>query len=166
MGLTQHRSAVATIREIVNFLLIRGNIGRPGTGPSPIRGHSNVQGDRTMGIWEKMPDSFLDRLGEEFHFEPPRAHGRDTVETIRAMRDGAIDVFFALGGTFVAGARRDETQPFSPAPRRRSLDLAVPRALGTRRPGDGRTIRHGGGFNEHGARVAGSARPWFDVTTQ
>jgi molybdopterin-dependent oxidoreductase alpha subunit len=102
MGITQHRSAVATIREIVNFLLVRGNIGRPGAGPSPIRGHSNVQGDRTMGIWEKMPDEFLHRLGREFGFEPPRAHGYDTVNTIRAMRDGAIDVFFALGGNFVA----------------------------------------------------------------
>jgi len=102
MGITQHRNAVATIREIVNFLLLRGNIGRPGAGPSPIRGHSNVQGDRTMGIWEKMPDAFLDRLGAEFDFAPPREHGYDTVETIRAMRDGEIDVFFALGGNFVA----------------------------------------------------------------
>jgi molybdopterin-dependent oxidoreductase alpha subunit len=102
MGITQHRDAVATIREVVNFLLLRGNIGRPGAGPSPIRGHSNVQGDRTMGIWEKMPDEFLDRLGDEFSFTPPRQHGLDTVDTIRAMRDGAIDVFFALGGNFVA----------------------------------------------------------------
>jgi molybdopterin-dependent oxidoreductase alpha subunit len=102
MGLTQHHNAVATIREIVNFLLLRGNIGRPGAGPSPIRGHSNVQGDRTMGIWEKMPDTFLDRLRDEFGFEPPRAHGYDTVEAIRAMRDGKVDVFFALGGNFVA----------------------------------------------------------------
>ena len=102
MGITQHRNAVATIREIVNFLLLRGNIGRPGAGPSPIRGHSNVQGDRTMGIWEKMPDSFLDRLRDEFGFEPPREHGYDTVDTIRAMRDGRIDVFVALGGNFVA----------------------------------------------------------------
>ena len=102
MGLTQHRNAVATIREIVNFLLLRGNIGRPGTGPSPIRGHSNVQGDRTMGIWEKMPDTFLDALRDEFGFEPPRAHGWDTVDTIRAMRDHTVDVFMALGGNFVA----------------------------------------------------------------
>jgi len=108
MGLTQHRNAVATIREIVNFLLLRGNIGRPGAGPSPIRGHSNVQGDRTMGIWEKMPDAFLDRLGGEFGFEPPRVHGYDTVETIRAMRDGDIDVFFALGGNFVAATPDSE----------------------------------------------------------
>ena len=102
MGLTQHRNAVPTIREIVNFLLLRGNIGRPGAGPSPIRGHSNVQGDRTMGIWEKMPDSFLDRLSQEFGFDPPREHGWDTVDSIRAMRDGKVDVFFALGGNFVA----------------------------------------------------------------
>ncbi|MGF1428546.1 FdhF/YdeP family oxidoreductase [Kitasatospora sp. LaBMicrA B282] len=102
MGLTQHRNAVATIREIVDFLLLRGNIGRPGAGPAPIRGHSNVQGDRTMGIWEKMPDAFLDRLRDEFGFDPPRDHGLDTVDSIRAMRDGRIDVFFALGGNFVA----------------------------------------------------------------
>jgi molybdopterin-dependent oxidoreductase alpha subunit len=102
MGLTQHRNAVATIREIVNYLLLRGNIGKPGAGPSPIRGHSNVQGDRTMGIWEKMPDSFLDALQAEFGFDPPRVHGWDTVDAIRAMRDGLVDVFFALGGNFVA----------------------------------------------------------------
>jgi molybdopterin-dependent oxidoreductase alpha subunit len=102
MGLTQHKNAVATIREIVNFLLLRGNIGKPGAGPCPVRGHSNVQGDRTMGIWEKMPAAFLDALGTEFGFEPPRAHGFDTVNTIRAMRDGLIDVFFALGGNFAA----------------------------------------------------------------
>jgi molybdopterin-dependent oxidoreductase alpha subunit len=102
MGLTQHRNAVATIREISNFLLLRGNIGRPGAGPSPIRGHSNVQGDRTMGIWEQMPDSFLDRLRDEFGFDPHRRHGYDTVQSIRAMRDGAVDVFVALGGNFAA----------------------------------------------------------------
>jgi molybdopterin-dependent oxidoreductase alpha subunit len=102
MGLTQHRNAVETIREVVNFLLLRGNIGRAGAGPSPIRGHSNVQGDRTMGIWEKMPDKFLDALGGEFGFEPPREHGWNTVDSIRAMRDGKVDVFFALGGNFVA----------------------------------------------------------------
>ena len=104
MGLTQHRNAVATIKEIVNFLLLRGNVGRPGAGPSPIRGHSNVQGDRTMGIWEKMPDAFLDALQAEFGFRPPREHGWDTVDSIRAMRDGKVDVFFALGGNFVAAA--------------------------------------------------------------
>ena len=102
MGLTQHRNAVATIKEIVNFLLLRGNIGRPGAGPCPVRGHSNVQGDRTMGIWEKMPDAFLNKLSDEFGFDPPRVHGWDTVDSIRAMRDGKVDVFFAMGGNFVA----------------------------------------------------------------
>ncbi|MEP7020229.1 MAG: FdhF/YdeP family oxidoreductase [Pseudonocardiales bacterium] len=102
MGLTQHRNAVATIREIANFLLLRGNIGRPGAGAAPIRGHSNVQGDRTMGIWEQMPDTFLDKLHDEFGFDPPREHGFDTVDSIRAMRDGKVDVFVALGGNFAA----------------------------------------------------------------
>jgi molybdopterin-dependent oxidoreductase alpha subunit len=108
MGLTQHRNAVATIREIVNFLLLRGNIGRPGAGAAPIRGHSNVQGDRTMGIWEKMPDPFLDKLHDEFGFDPPRDHGVDTVKAIRAMRDGEVDVFMGLGGNFVAATPDSE----------------------------------------------------------
>ncbi|QYG94625.1 FdhF/YdeP family oxidoreductase [Iamia sp. SCSIO 61187] len=102
MGLTQHRNSVATIREIVNFLLLRGNVGRPGAGPCPVRGHSNVQGDRTMGIWEKPPDAFLDRLGAELGFDPPRHHGHDTVAAIRALRDGEARAFFAMGGNFVA----------------------------------------------------------------
>jgi molybdopterin-dependent oxidoreductase alpha subunit len=102
MGLTQHANAVATIQEVVNFLLLRGNIGRPGAGVCPVRGHSNVQGDRTMGIWEKMPPAFLDALGTEFGFDPPRHHGYDVVETIRAMRDGRVKVFVGLGGNFVA----------------------------------------------------------------
>jgi len=102
MGLTQHRHSVPTIREIVNFLLLRGNIGRPGAGVCPVRGHSNVQGDRTMGIYEKPPAAFLDRLGAEFDFEPPREHGLDTVDSIRAMRDGRAKVFFAMGGNFAA----------------------------------------------------------------
>jgi len=102
MGLTQHQHAVPTIREVVAFLLLRGNIGRPGAGVCPVRGHSNVQGDRTMGIWERMPDRFLDALGTEFDFAPPRDHGYDTVDTIRAMRDGRVKVFFAMGGNFVA----------------------------------------------------------------
>ncbi|MDN3239526.1 FdhF/YdeP family oxidoreductase [Glycomyces tritici] len=102
MGLTQHQHAVPTIREVVAFLLLRGNIGRPGAGVCPVRGHSNVQGDRTMGIWERMPDRFLDALGTEFDFAPPRDHGLDTVGTIRAMRDGRVRVFFAMGGNFVA----------------------------------------------------------------
>ncbi|MDT0566056.1 FdhF/YdeP family oxidoreductase [Streptomyces sp. DSM 3412] len=104
MGLTQHRHSVPTIRDVVNFLLLRGNIGRPGAGLCPVRGHSNVQGDRTMGIHEKPDDAFLDALGAEFAFTPPRHHGHDAVESIRAMRDGDVRVFVALGGNFVAAA--------------------------------------------------------------
>lgn len=102
MGLTQHKQAVATIREVVSFLLLRGNVGRPGAGACPVRGHSNVQGDRTMGIWERPPAAFLDALGAEFGFEPPRDPGHDTVDTVRAMRDGRLDVFMAMGGNFAA----------------------------------------------------------------
>ncbi|AVS85800.1 CbbBc protein [Paracidovorax avenae] len=102
MGITQHMHSVATIQMIVNWLLLRGNIGRPGAGPCPVRGHSNVQGDRTMGIWEKPPAALLDRLQEVFGFEPPREPGVDTVEAIRAMLDGKGRVFFALGGNFAA----------------------------------------------------------------
>ncbi|NVM93704.1 FdhF/YdeP family oxidoreductase [Arthrobacter wenxiniae] len=101
MGLTQHKKAVPTIKEIINLLLLRGNIGKPGAGPSPIRGHSNVQGDRTMGIWEQMPPAFLDALGKEFNFEPPRANGADAVQSIRDMRDGKLKVFVAMGGNLV-----------------------------------------------------------------
>jgi molybdopterin-dependent oxidoreductase alpha subunit len=102
MGLTQHKNSVPTIREIVNFLLLRGNIGRPGAGVLPVRGHSNVQGDRTMGIWEKPKPAFLDALEREFHFNPPREHGVDVVGAIRAMRDGKVKVFFSMGGNFAA----------------------------------------------------------------
>src|SRR4051794_20370892 len=102
MGLTQHRNAVATIQEVMNFLLLGGNIGKPGAGPCPVRGHSNVQGDRTMGIWERMNDTFLDKLAAEFEFEPPREHGADTVETLKQMHDGKIRVFFAMGGNFLS----------------------------------------------------------------
>ncbi|AXB41587.1 FdhF/YdeP family oxidoreductase [Amycolatopsis albispora] len=101
MGLTQHKHGVPTIRELVNFLLLRGNIGRPGAGVCPVRGHSNVQGDRTMGIWERMPQSFLDALGAEFGFTPPAEHGLDSVGAIRAMRDGHAKVFVGVAGNFV-----------------------------------------------------------------
>jgi molybdopterin-dependent oxidoreductase alpha subunit len=104
MGITQHRNAVATIKEFVNVALLQGNIGKPGAGLCPVRGHSNVQGDRTMGIWEKVPDHFLDSLQEEFGFEPPREHGLDTVDAIRALRDGKAKVFVAMGGNFVSAA--------------------------------------------------------------
>lgn len=102
MGLTQHKNAVATVQDIMNFLLLRGNIGKPGGGPCPIRGHSNVQGDRTVGIWDKPKKEFLDKLASEFGFEPPREHGYDTVAAINAMHQGRAKVFFALGGNFLS----------------------------------------------------------------
>ncbi|GAA4846827.1 FdhF/YdeP family oxidoreductase [Saccharopolyspora rosea] len=101
MGLTQHKHGVPTIREIVNFLLLRGNIGKPGAGACPVRGHSNVQGDRTMGIWERMPQAFLDALEREFGFTPPTEHGWDSVDSIRAMRDGRAKFFLGVAGNFV-----------------------------------------------------------------
>lgn len=101
MGLTQHRNAVANIQEIVNFLLLGGNLGRPGAGVCPVRGHSNVQGDRTMGIWERPDPGLLDALAAEFGFEPPREPGLDTVNTIKAMHAGGIKVFVAMGGNFM-----------------------------------------------------------------
>jgi molybdopterin-dependent oxidoreductase alpha subunit len=102
MGLTQHRDAVATIREIVNLLLLRGSIGKPGAGACPVRGHSNVQGDRTMGITERPSDGFLDRLDAATGITSPRHHGVDTVRTIEAMAAGDVDVFVSLGGNFAA----------------------------------------------------------------
>ena len=102
MGLTQHKNAVSNIQEAVNLLLLGGHLGRKGAGACPVRGHSNVQGDRTMGIWEKMPDVFLDRLGAEFKFIPPRKHGMDTVESIQAMHEGRVKIFFGMGGNFLS----------------------------------------------------------------
>ena len=102
MGITQHAHSVQTIQMINNLLMLRGNIGRPGAGPCPVRGHSNVQGDRTMGIWEKPPAALLDRLRDVFGFEPPRAPGVDVVGAIEAMRAGLGKVFFALGGNFAS----------------------------------------------------------------
>jgi molybdopterin-dependent oxidoreductase alpha subunit len=108
MGLTQQKKAVPTIKEIVNLLLLRGNIGKPGAGASPIRGHSNVQGDRTMGIWEKMPDRFMDAMDAEFGFSVPRKHGYDALQTVEGLQRGDVKVFIAMGGNFV-GAISDTT---------------------------------------------------------
>ncbi|QZY29515.1 FdhF/YdeP family oxidoreductase [Nocardioides coralli] len=102
MGITQHRNAVATIKEIANVALAQGNIGKPGAGLCPVRGHSNVQGDRTMGIWEKLRPAFGDALRDEFGFEPPREDGFDTVDSVRALRDGRARVFLGMGGNFVS----------------------------------------------------------------
>jgi molybdopterin-dependent oxidoreductase alpha subunit len=123
MGLTQHKNAVATIREIVNLLLLRGQIGKPGSGVCPVRGHSNVQGDRTMGIYEKPDDEFLDALGAALGFEPPRRHGYDTVDAIRAMRDDRAHVFFAMGGNFAVAT--PDTHVTADALRRCRLTVQV-----------------------------------------
>jgi len=104
MGVTQHTDAVATIQDIVNLHLLRGSIGKPGAGLCPVRGHSNVQGDRTMGIWEKMTPVFRENLEREFGFTAPKDDGFNTVESIAAMADGRAKVFFAMGGNFAAAS--------------------------------------------------------------
>jgi molybdopterin-dependent oxidoreductase alpha subunit len=102
MGITQHYNGVANVQSIVNFALLRGQIGRRGAGVCPVRGHSNVQGDRTVGIWEQMSPEFLAALGKEFDFSPPQNHGYDTVCTIEAMHKGKVKVFIGLGGNFLS----------------------------------------------------------------
>ncbi|WP_300401381.1 FdhF/YdeP family oxidoreductase [Nocardioides sp.] len=123
MGITQHRNAVATIKEIVNVALLQGNIGKPGAGLCPVRGHSNVQGDRTMGIWEKSPPEFLDALQAEFGFDPPREHGLDAVDAVRALRDGRARFFLGMGGNFTAAI--SDTQVTEQAMRNADLTVHV-----------------------------------------
>ena len=123
MGITQHKKAVPTIKEIINLLLLRGNIGKPGAGPCPIRGHSNVQGDRTMGIWEKMPPRFLEAIKREFGFAPPQHSGVDAVDSIRGMRDGRIKVLIALGGNLVHAI--SDTKVAEAAVRRTRLSVQI-----------------------------------------
>ena len=172
MGLTQHRNGVATIKEIVNVALAQGNIGKPGAGLLPVRGHSNVQGDRTMGIWERPPQAFLDELQKEFGFDPPRENGRDVVDSIRAMRDGEIDFFVGLGGNFAQatpdtdvtaeGAAPDpahradlhEAQPLAPRLRRDRPDPADPGPHRERPPGQRPADRHRRGLRLQRARLA------------
>ena len=102
MGLTQHKNAVDTIKEVVNLLLLKGSIGKPGAGTCPVRGHSNVQGDRTMGIFEKPPVALLEKIEANFLFSPPKEHGFDVVNSIKAMHAGKAKVFFAMGGNFLS----------------------------------------------------------------
>ncbi len=123
MGITQHRNSVAVIREITNVALLQGNIGKPGAGLCPVRGHSNVQGDRTMGIWEKSPPAFLDALQAEFGFDPPREHGHDTVDSVRALRDGRARFFLGMGGNFTAAV--SDTAVTEQAMRRADLTVHV-----------------------------------------
>jgi anaerobic selenocysteine-containing dehydrogenase len=100
MGITQHRNGVANVQTIVNFALLRGQIGRKGAGICPVRRYSNVQGDRTVGIWEKMSPEYLSALGKEFHFSPPEKHGLDTVCTIEAMHKGRVKALICLAEIF------------------------------------------------------------------
>lgn len=137
MGLTQHRNSVATIREVTNVALLRGDLGKPGAGLCPVRGHSNVQGDRTMGIWEKPSDGFLDRLATEFGFEPPRKHGYDTVEATEALHARAAKVFIALGGNFVQAA--PDTVVTVEAMKRADLTVQVSTKLNRSHLASGRT---------------------------
>ena len=104
MGLTQHKNAVDTIKEIVNLLLLKGSIGKSGAGTCPVRGHSNVQGDRTMGIYEKPSLAFLNNLRKTFHFDPPVEHGYDVVQAIAAMYEGKAKIFIAMGGNFLSAS--------------------------------------------------------------
>ncbi|MFI7868599.1 FdhF/YdeP family oxidoreductase, partial [Ectopseudomonas khazarica] len=121
MGITQHHHSVATIQEIVNLQLLRGNLGRPGAGLCPVRGHSNVQGDRTMGINDRPPVALLDAIEERFQFKVPRENGHNTVEAINAMIDGQAKVFIGLGGNFA------QATPDSPRTHQalQSCDLTV-----------------------------------------
>jgi len=102
MGITQHENAEANVQEIVNLLLLKGAIGKPGAGTCPVRGHSNVQGDRTMGIWEAPPQTFLDSIEKQFGFKPPQEHGYAVVDAIKAMHTEAGKVFIAMGGNFLS----------------------------------------------------------------
>lgn len=102
MGLTQHENAVDNIRELVNLLLLKGSIGKEGAGTCPVRGHSNVQGDRTVGIWESAPQAFLDKIENKYGFKPSTKHGYSVIEAIKAMYEKKAKVFFGLGGNFIS----------------------------------------------------------------
>jgi molybdopterin-dependent oxidoreductase alpha subunit len=123
MGLTQHENAVDNVREIVNLLLLRGAIGKPGAGVCPVRGHSNVQGDRTMGIWERPPAEFLDALDKATGIRAPRQPGLDTVESIHALHQGKARLFFAMGGNFLSAT--PDTEYTAAALRRARLTAQV-----------------------------------------
>ncbi len=123
MGLTQHKNGIANVQSVVNVHLLRGQIGRQGAGVCPVRGHSNVQGDRTMGIWEKMSDEFMTRLGKEFHFAPPAKHGYDTVCGLQAMHEGKGQFYMALGGNLLSAG--PDTEYAAEAFRRQKLTVFV-----------------------------------------
>jgi formate dehydrogenase major subunit len=139
MGITQHRLGTANVQQLVNLLLLRGNFGKPGAGICPVRGHSNVQGDRTMGVDEKPKPELLDQIQKVFGFEPPRAHGHNVVKAVQAMVDGRAKVFIGLGGNFVRavpdwpaaeadGCGQHEAQPWPSRPRPTGADPSRPGA--------------------------------------
>jgi molybdopterin-dependent oxidoreductase alpha subunit len=123
MGLTQHRYGTANVQQAANLLMMRGNFGRPGAGICPVRGHSNVQGDRTVGIDEKPSAEFLGQIEKVFGFRPPQHHGRSVVDTLQAMIDGRSDVFVSLGGNFIAAV--PDADITKPAMRRLKLTVAI-----------------------------------------
>lgn len=125
MGLTQHKNGVANVRELMNLLLLRGNVGRPGAGPCPVRGHSNVQGDRTMGIYEAPSEEFLARLDRAVGIRSPRAHGHDVVGTIDALEKGEVKVLVALGGNLVAAGPDTERMKAALAKAELSVQIAT-----------------------------------------
>ena len=143
MGVTQHRDAVATIRDIVNFALLTGSIGRRGAGLSPIRGHSNVQGDRTMGVWSTPKPEFLDRLAATFGFDPPRAPGLDAVGSVEANRDGKARLLINLGGNVARSFPDSEVT--ERALRAWRLTVGQPRRYRTARADSRRNRRRGRG---------------------
>lgn len=161
MGLTQQAHGVATIEEATNLLLLRGMIGKPGAGVCPVRGHSNVQGDRTMGIWEKMPEPFLAALDRELGITSPRAHGFDTVQAIRAMRDGRARFFMAMGGNFAAAS--PDTEVTEAALRSCALTVQVSTKLNRSHVVHGRTALILPTLGRTDADVQGGARQQVSV---
>ncbi|MCP1928485.1 formate dehydrogenase major subunit [Bradyrhizobium elkanii USDA 61] len=123
MGITQHQEGSRLVQQLVNLLLLKGNFGKPGAGISPIRGHSNVQGDRTVGIDEQPSQDYLDRVRDVFGFEPPREHGHHTIESVAAMQAGTAKVFIGLGGNFVRAV--PDTERSYAAMRKLALTVAV-----------------------------------------
>ncbi len=123
MGITQHKNGVGNVQTLVNFNLLRAQIGRKGAGVCPVRGHSNVQGDRTVGIWEKMSDKFMNALGKEFNFTPPPKHGLDAVAGLQAMHEGKVKVFFGMGGNLLSAG--PDTEYAAEAFRRSRLSVFI-----------------------------------------
>ncbi|NAZ14907.1 FdhF/YdeP family oxidoreductase [Glutamicibacter soli] len=123
LGLTQQPHSVPTLKEIINLLLLQGNFGKPGAGACPVRGHSNVQGDRTMGIWEKPTEKLLATLDEEFGIESPREHGYDSTEALHAFEKDEIDVFVSMGGNFALA--NSETEALEAGMQRAKLTVHI-----------------------------------------